>query len=1135
MIISAAGLTSASPRHAPFKRGFTLVLTMVILAAITLLVLGLFANVSSESSTSVNYDNAFRAQAAARSGLSRVEALLQRGTWSDDYLVLEHLQNPPPAGVTPTEEQWRNRKPVLTLARAKVTASSEAATATSYTASWEYIPLASGVNAPESSNGSPTLPTTALTPKNDPNTQAANKVATGFPKRLPWQPAQDSFWEVIYEDQDTDGNSETPPVKVPVSRYCFQVEDLQGLLSLDHVGNAGDEVQNTVGMPSRPHERERVEIFQDAASAQTNLRRWYAGLAPGLRTPDDNADTEDRRWVSNQIPLYALVNPTLTTDTTPVDNLLLSARQTVRTGQPAQVASLLVGPDSWKPVVMKEDITNPWPDWLKRTAPRTDSNGTPLTDLNAGRYPDSAARRLEENTVTGLQSYYEYPLVPVEPGVFAYPREPKMNLNRVLTQVQEGTITQDAAVKLIASHIQRHLPTQTGTLLTTMDGFAKRGGDFPFEEPSLVFNPPAYLQNLAANIIDYADTDCMPVFQEGLYRGFDSAPVIHEHILMHRWESSGVSGGRRTVRYSATYFFELWNMSNRPVSGEFEAQHVNRAEIQVGTGNYVLDDAYDSIVDNMPYGAEGARWMPLFGPNETSGLADPGKSLITLRPNEITVIASRPITYEFDAGPAAISLNEVTVRDDNSSFLHLRFKPMQMSYNPNGLVTDVALPPIPITFRSIERTGAGVERNERRLSLSSPLKQQQFACNPINFSTGDSSNTNALKNNNGDPRASFYLKDVQTLSKYADDGSGDGGASPWGRNKRYSVSSDNIYGEVFVSRWGDRGHDGPTGAYPGTNSSSPFAPSVLAKRVAYTAQQAAAAPMRLSNAGRYFSATELGNIYDPIFWDPNGGSATNNPLNGRQAWTLFDDIGTAATPNAFFSGGHTLRIGRPEHTRFRWNRTLGAQTNRRLSATTLLDLFHCGISTVGITSDDTEEGKANRRDLTGPLVEISGHVNVNTASRETLSTLMAGGVKSDPWMTNPAAAGQAANSIADAIIRGRPYLSTAEVAEKARALNGAPVFGDAAQVLAFGGGNEYNDTAAEEVFARLYNSTTVRSRHFRVFVTGQAVRPRRSNPAELEVLSTRSRVAHVFVEPLRDPATGLIHDQRIRILYEQDL
>jgi hypothetical protein len=75
---------------------------------------------------------------------------------------------------------------------------------------------------------------------------------------------------------------------------------------------------------------------------------------------------------------------------------------------------------------------------------------------------------------------------------------------------------------------------------------------------------------------------------------------------------------------------------------------------------------------------------------------------------------------------------------------------------------------------------------------------------------------------------------------------------------------------------------------------------------------------------------------------------------------------------------------------------------------------------------------------------------------------------------------------------------------------------------------EWNDSAAEEVFARIFNSSTVRSRNFRVIVTGQAIRARRSG--ETDVLASRSRLYHVFIKPERD-ATGRISSQKVEITY----
>lgn len=1135
-----------APRGAR-KKGFTLVLTLIILAAITLLVVGLLANVTSETSTATNYENAFRAQTAVRSGLARVEALLQRGTWSDDYLVLEHLQNPPPLTGTLTEEPLRNRRPVLVLARPKLTGDTNGA---GYTATWEYTPLTSGVNPPPNTQGLPSLPLTPLSARVDPVSQNPAATATNLPKRLPWQAPQSSFWEVLYEERDTDSNPQTPPVQVPVARYCFQVEDLQGYLSLDHAGNPGDEIENTTGMLTRAHQRERFQVFETAALVNAAPRRWYMGLAPGLRTPDDDPTTDDRRWVTSQAALFSLMHPTRVNETPIVaqpnvqgsgpsyqwDNMIMQARHTTRTGSPLQVASLLAGPDAWKALLMKQDTGSSWSTWLQRAPVR--ATGTTPRAPEEGRLQDvvnSPARRLEENTVAGLLPYHEYALIPPEPGVIASPRKPKLNLNRVLSLVEGGGMSRQDAVELIARHIKTHLPE-----------FDTRAGAFPLVAPA--GKPAAYLQSLAAGILDYADSDCLPTVDpdsalasvdQGVYRGCDSFPLVNESFLLSRWEETTQSNGRWKMRFSVTFYYELWNMTNRPVTGTFQAEYSNRAKVTAGISNqFDLGASFDKIElgSAQPVVDGGTRWLPLYagtaaGPNTTT-------TVVTILPNEHKVLGTRTVTFAFDAGSTTLFpvIDPPDLDADLLSHYRIRFLPSATVQNP-PLYGAPAPTAAPGGWTVIDRTRSRLDRKPRPFSNAG---NRTIASGTMASSSGNLNASGTLGNfvnNTGDPRASFfYGTDMfQAAVAYT------GGASPGGRNFRPSIGADYFYKEVFPSKWGDRGHDStPYGNTPGGQATTPFAvtpvfPASGTLRQMYMDR----APQRISNAGRYFSVTELGNIFDPLFWDPNGTAANPDGSASDAGWSTFWDIGSSATPSSVYCGGHTLRIGRPEHTRWRTTYVQGSMANRRLCASTLLDLFHCGISTVGNPATSAD----NLRDLTGPLTEVRGHVNLNTASRDVLRALVAGTLAADPAITHSISAPRTTSSSAteadllvDAIIRGRPYLSAAQLLERTRTSSNQPILGNPS--LASGWvatSSKWSDAAAEECFARLYNSSTVRSRNFRVFVTGQAIRPKRSDPTQFEVLSTRSRVFHVFARPLRDPSTGLIHDQRVDITYEQDL
>jgi hypothetical protein len=220
----------------------------------------------------------------------------------------------------------------------------------------------------------------------------------------------------------------------------------------------------------------------------------------------------------------------------------------------------------------------------------------------------------------------------------------------------------------------------------------------------------------------------------------------------------------------------------------------------------------------------------------------------------------------------------------------------------------------------------------------------------------------------------------------------------------------------------------------------------------------------------------------------------------------------------------------------------------------------------------------------GDLVRIDGHVNLNTATFDTLRALVAGrlvtdprlkldSAAADPTLTSPVALqpptsrpfvqmtetdGGVGDLVAELIIRNRPYLSPAELPEKLRLptsaelaqrpyqrvrqvdvqqkgvvyTEGQPILGASKRPSELSIEPEWSDAAAEEAFARIFNNATVRSRHFRVVVTGQAVVKTRSETTK--VLATRSRVYHVFVRPIRD-ANGNLVRQQTEILYARTL
>jgi hypothetical protein len=189
------------------------------------------------------------------------------------------------------------------------------------------------------------------------------------------------------------------------------------------------------------------------------------------------------------------------------------------------------------------------------------------------------------------------------------------------------------------------------------------------------------------------------------------------------------------------------------------------------------------------------------------------------------------------------------------------------------------------------------------------------------------------------------------------------------------------------------------------------------------------------------------------------------------------------------------------------------------------------------------------------FTNTAGLVNINTASRDVLRSVAAGILQNrdsavqPPSLANnlypptstasasaPNASVQQADRFADAVINSRPLLSTSALSAIQDCGKNIPCNGQSSRPF-FGNPNQYetstqtpptewNDPGREELFAKIYNLATTRSRNFRVFVTGQSL-DKNGN-----VLSTVTKVYHVFVNPNRDPNTGAIQSQQVQIKYE---
>jgi hypothetical protein len=638
---------------------------------------------------------------------------------------------------------------------------------------------------------------------------------------------------------------------------------------------------------------------------------------------------------------------------------------------------------------------------------------------------------LDRNLAGPLFPDSEQKAIPFGLG-YADAGRPKLDLND-----QRNSL----GVNTIANHLQRNLPN-----------FARlRRGGFPSDL--------GYLRTLAANMIDYADIDSDATVGAD-YRGLDSYPLVSELYNSKLWTNvyTNPATGTKFVTIQMKTWIELWNMTNRTISGTVGFISQENHPVLVGFNSYTFGTT------------------PADLPNNSSVAITPtGPIPVTMQPNEFKIVNVQNCTFELNSGlPAAGFI---------ASPLSLRAS-LETNYQLtwNGTVVD----------RSFGR----ISRKSKTLAYSSSAKasDQKWSGTLPGFEYTESlDETGAFSDCMGDPRSASYQAAQQAANDYADN------SSMGGRNRRWSINQAKVYYEVMPASWPDGGHQSTPAPTAGSVSRSPpTTPPVV--------NEPTKAPVFISNAGSYNSIAELGNIFDPAQWkyDPIG-----TPPNHK--WVA---IPSSATPDSRYGGGIHLRIGRTEFSKFDQD---GAR------AWQLMDVLSAGKRT-----------------------NTAGLVNINTATRETLRALGAGLLlNKDPdilpaslqnalYPPKSSATADEADLLAAAIIANRPYVSTSQLSNirAAPLSSGASFFGNEAR-WPTNAPAEWNNVAAKEYFSRIIDLTTVRSRNFRIFVTGQVVDHDRQGNVR-GVLATASKVYHVFLKPERD-AAGAMVSQRAVVTYECDL
>lgn len=657
--------------------------------------------------------------------------------------------------------------------------------------------------------------------------------------------------------------------------------------------------------------------------------------------------------------------------------------------------------------------------------------------------------------------------------------KPKYNLNTNISA---------AGVSAIANIINANLPQ-----------FGARGG---------AMSPAAYVTNIAAGIVDYADTNQQVTADSAnppLWRGVEAIAWPNEiftRLSLDPVDGRTFAAPDVTFKVTLQQFVEVWNLSSKEVTAGTNCSISNNLDIPLRispnwVGNLRNVDAtqaprIETFINSM-----------------------------ALPPNSYGILATAPRVFQF-----SVSTN-LTGGLTNPPLLMNDTTFSAVARRANAVTFFVDGKPVSAT------PGGRAVPGPTSLQLVPAVTSAVTFVTPIAMGTDDPTRTSADRPApynlaGGDPRAQLFMSNLPAMGvTYTNDGSR-GGSTPGGRN-RLSAAQGAVRTVEPELNWPDGGHSlGQAGVDVGTTPATSVAPAAGAGRTGDTNHYL----QKISDAGRITNIAELGRVYDSLQWKDEANPF--HPLDSA-AWM---NLSMNATPFSGAGGRNSLRIGRPEHVKL-------ATDGQR--ATQLLDIFAANTNALG----------------PGGVVRsgIAGKININTAGTNALRALAAGVANSTdsallPGGTNFTVPVSAVNAFIAGVTNfrtQRPFSSPAQLTQIATNTNTLQwptnaVFGNFGPTLdsttypvgairPYSAGNpaiarvtEWSDEAAEEWFARVYPLATVRSRNFLVHVVGQALMTNGTT-----VLSTAKRAFQIYMEPQRSGTTGLSTNSVPRVLATWDL
>jgi hypothetical protein len=544
------------------------------------------------------------------------------------------------------------------------------------------------------------------------------------------------------------------------------------------------------------------------------------------------------------------------------------------------------------------------------------------------------------------------------------------------------------------------------TIQTNFPNFASRAGGM---------NTTLYINALAANIVDYADADSAATITNvgGVNAvGYDSYPLL-THIY-DRFVC--ITNGINPPTISLTTFLQFWN----PAS--------SAAPSATNTINYRLNDTIDSVVFTTGTNTNSA---PLLASIWTTNLTIPSMPANSVYITNISRTINIP--------------NNRT----NPSYLWANFRTVWINSNASASAVALASVSNSITVSIGTKTNLTLRSGYFRPGFRLTNNATNFAGVVLGLKGQGAGTPGVAGKILADPRMNNYITLNNGVGGYTN--------TFWGAYP----SETNI---VNPSIWPDGTSSNVLSSLGFTNADN-TPPSFLG-----ITNLLDPAPCKISNSGSYTNICELGNIFDPMQWRPNGPIANaNNYVN--------TNITSAWTADAQYGGGSTLRIGRPEHSRFAFTNLGGTYPVPSLgtSAAGLLDLF-----------------------CTTNVYDWAGKININTAPPPVLAAL-AGGITLKAGNYSPPAPVNAdmIQAFTNGVVKFRqtyPFITPSQLAFISSDYGNSATFTSSwpsnavFSANATGGLNgptAINDQGREEWFSKIYNLTCVQSFNYRIYVVAQ--------------------------------------------------